>query len=295
MPPSSRSTTLVLTRRGRLVRTIVVALAAVLVVTMGVLGIRALADGSPTTAEPPASTTASTPSGSAPSASDGGGDPSDAGGAGQASATPEADPELTEEEEPSEPGEGLRTTRSGIVRSDTAGDGTWTVAPVVAPAGEPAGTVHRYALRVENGTGIDPQAAAQEVAAILADERGWTAVQDVSFEQVADPEQADFTISLASPPTVDELCLPARTHGIWSCRIGPDVALNSDRWVHMTPTYSDVAEYRAYMVNHEVGHFLGLGHESCGGEGLAAPVMMQQSKGLQGCRANAWPTSDGQA
>lgn len=182
----------------------------------------------------------------------------------------------------------------GIVQSDTVGEGTWTVAAPATETEQTGETVHTYALRVEDGTGLDATEAATEVAAVLADPRGWQATDEVSFQQVTDPDQADFTISIASPPTVDELCAPARTGGVWSCRIGQDVALNSDRWLYMTPTYDDPAEYRAYLVNHEVGHYLGHQHATCGGDGLAAPVMLQQSIDLEGCRANAWPAQDGQ-
>ena len=186
-------------------------------------------------------------------------------------------------------------TDTEIVRTDTVGAGTWSIADPVAGADPGGRTVHTYALRVEDGIGIEPARAAEEVAGILADERGWRTTDAASFEHVADPATAEFTISIASPPLVDELCLPARTNGRWSCRVGEDVVLNSDRWLHRTPTYGDTSVYRAYMINHEVGHLLGHDHERCGGEGLAAPVMLQQSIDLGGCLPNAWPTDDGTA
>lgn len=178
-----------------------------------------------------------------------------------------------------------------MVRSGTVGAGTWTVASAARDA-PTEGVLRTYAVRVEDGIGVDAEEAAEEIAAVLADERGWQGPADVVFHRVADPAEAKFTISIGSPPTVDELCLPAKTGGLWSCRIGPEVALNSDRWLHATPTYDDLAEYRAYMINHEVGHFLGHGHAACPAEGATAPVMLQQSIDLQGCTPNAWPAGE---
>ena len=177
-----------------------------------------------------------------------------------------------------------------MVRSRTVGAGTWTVA--AAGDAPTEGVLRTYAVRVEDGIDVDAEEAVEEIAAVLADERGWQGPADVVFHRVAVPAEAEFTISIGSPPTVDELCLPAKTGGLWSCRIGPEVALNSDRWLHATPTYDDLAEYRAYMINHEVGHFLGHGHAACPADGSPAPVMLQQSIDLQGCTPNAWPAGE---
>lgn len=263
------------------------ALLAILLISIPVvLAVRSsVADGGGPDASPaPAASSAgtTTPSESTPSSGSPSSEPTALPtSASPSSASPTAEP-TTE-----------KTTSEEIVRSGTVGDGTWTIAEPATESEPTAGTVHTYALRVENGTDIDADEAAQEVARILADPRGWQATEDVAFRQVADPEQADVTISIASPPTVDEMCLPAQTDGLWSCRIDEDVALNSDRWLHLTPTYEDTAEYRAYMVNHEMGHFLGHDHTSCPGQDVAAPVMLQQSIDLGGCRPNAWPAEEG--
>ena len=114
-------------------------------------------------------------------------------------------------------------------------------------------------------------------------------------DAVADPAAADFTFNIATPPSADALCSPLDTGGMWSCRNGDNVVINSDRWNWGAVTYPDVDSYRTYVTNHEVGHFLGHEHEFCAGAGLKAPLMAQQSHDLAGgCVYNAWPTQDNQ-
>lgn len=162
-----------------------------------------------------------------------------------------------------------------------------------------AGRIVDFALRVEARLEIDEGEAAAIVAEILDDERSWTGLEDVVFHLSEDPE-AEFLVTIASPATTDQMCLPLNTVGRLSCRRGNQIILNADRWnrgpdVYHTSYDGALDEYRRYLVNHEVGHFLGKGHvqpANCS-ESTRAPVMMQQTFGLRGCAINGWPSLDG--
>ncbi|MET8542919.1 DUF3152 domain-containing protein [Kitasatospora sp. NPDC004799] len=174
----------------------------------------------------------------------------------------------------------------------TRGAGTFTVAPATAKAvGQ--GTVRRYRVEVEDGIGIDSPTAAAQIHGILGDKRGWTGDHRNGFQLVATGPY-DFTVKIASPATVDRICGASGldTHGEVNCNVGNQVLVNSKRWNTGSPQFSGpLDEYRALIVNHEVGHRIGHGHEGCPGEGKPAPAMMQQIYGLKGCTPNAWPYS----
>ncbi|WP_110946268.1 DUF3152 domain-containing protein [Streptomyces avicenniae] len=171
------------------------------------------------------------------------------------------------------------------------GPGTFTTAP---GDGGPVGgrAVLTYRVEIEDGIGLDPAATAAEVHAVLGDPRGWTNEGDTGFRPADDGATPDFTVRVATPGTVDALCgeYGLNTRGETNCSIGQVVVVNLRRWVQGSPQFDGpIGDYRALIVNHEVGHFLGHGHEGCPGEGATAPAMMQQIMGLDGCVANAWP------
>ncbi|MFE6845651.1 DUF3152 domain-containing protein [Streptomyces sp. NPDC057686] len=211
---------------------------------------------------PPASSGAPAPGQSSAAASpDPGGATSKPGGGSSASTVPQ-----------SGPGVFAASSRSG------------------QPQGK--GAARRWRIEVEEGSGVDPDAAAQSVEAILGDPRGWTKDPAYGFQLVGGGQPVDFTVKIATPKTTDRLCevVTPELIGETNCRAGHTVVVNLKRWLEGSPQFKGaVEEYRALIVNHEVGHEIGRDHETCPGPGKRAPAMMQQIKGLLGCEANAWP------
>jgi hypothetical protein len=159
------------------------------------------------------------------------------------------------------------------------------------------GPLRPFKVSVETALGLgDGAAFATEVERILGDPRGWIAGGDVRLQRVPAAAASDFTVYLASPDTSERMCRAGglEAGGFSSCRLPGQLVINLDRWEDAVSDYGAPLEtYRAYAVNHEVGHQLGYGHEACPGPGEAAPVMQQQTYGLKGCSANPWPYIDG--
>jgi uncharacterized protein DUF3152 len=157
-----------------------------------------------------------------------------------------------------------------------------------------AGKLYTFQIAIEGGIqGIDNAAFASFVRETYGAPQGWASAGKYRFRQVGPGETADFQLMLVTPATRDTYC-GGGFDQYTSCRIGDRVVLNVARWARGVPNYgADLTTYREYMINHETGHRLGNAHELCPGPGQPAPVMQQQTLGLHGCTAYAWPYLSG--
>lgn len=177
------------------------------------------------------------------------------------------------------------------------GAGTFTYAAGTGSVHGSAGPLKRFKVGVENGSGQDVAKFGEAADAAVGDPRGWTGGGQLRLQRVSGGATADFTIFLATPATSEAMCGTGGLHTdqYTSCRLPGKLVINLARWLGGVPDYgASVAVYQQYAINHELGHELGFGHEACPGPGKPAPVMMQQTLGLKGCTANAWPFVDGQ-
>lgn len=178
--------------------------------------------------------------------------------------------------------------------------GAGTISAVDVPNGpvKATGQTVTYGIDIEDGLPIAPADFASVVHTALIDDRGWQTKDGVRFVPVSVAERnagarVDIRVTLASPSMTAKLCAPLDTSVQQvSCWNGSRAVLNLTRWIRGASTYgNDLGLYRDYLVSHEVGHGLGHGHVHCPGPGKPAPVMVQQTKDLEGCTAWPWPTS----
>jgi Protein of unknown function (DUF3152) len=216
---------------------------------------------------------------------------------------------------PSTPAARPTPTSSGIFVDDGGAGTARPLPPTALPPGGPyavrgnggytivrgtskvygTGPLHRFTVELEGGVTDNGSAFAAAVERTLADAHSWGNGGRASFQRVSDG-QIDFRVSLTTSLTVRTLCgydLPYET----SCYNGAQarVVINDARWTRGAVAYAgNLAQYRLYVINHEVGHALGNGHVQCPKKGALAPVMMQQTLGIStagvgACRPNPWP------
>lgn len=218
---------------------------------------------------------------------------SSAGSADAGRSAPDAQPGEVEEGAP-EP-----TPVPGAASAVAEEVGQGSVHALSIPAGKTTaeGRPVRYAIEIEDGVETAATQFTAVVQATLADARGWQSAEGVRFvpvspEELAGGAAADIRVTLATPALTARLCAPLNTTvSQVSCWNRGRAVLNLQRWARGSSTYGDnLAGYRTYLVNHEVGHGLGHQHQHCPGPGKPAPIMVQQTKSLEGCTAWAWPT-----
>jgi uncharacterized protein DUF3152 len=220
--------------------------------------------------------------------------PAESGGAaadpGAATATAHVD---TEDEPATEP-----TPAASQQPVPDAGAGTISAVDIPNGPVKTTGRTVTYGIDIEDGLPVAPADFASVVHTVLIDDRGWQTKDGVRFVPVSVAERnagahVDIRVTLASPALTAKLCAPLNTSVQQvSCWNGTRAVLNLTRWIRGASTYGDdLALYRDYLVSHEVGHGLGHGHVHCPAPGKPAPVMVQQTKDLEGCTAWPWPTN----
>jgi hypothetical protein len=226
-----------------------------------------------------------------------------------------AAPPATRAPAPATPAPPAKPTPTGIFVDDGGTGTARPLPPTALPAGGPyaqkgsgrydvvrgtskvygTGPLHHFTVEIEAGVDENGPAFAAAVEKTLSNEHSWVHAGGASFQRV-DGGEVDFRVSLTASLSVRRLCgydLPYET----SCYNGDKarVVINDARWVRGAVAYGgNLAYYRLYVVNHEVGHALGNGHVQCPRNGALAPVMMQQTLGIStagvgACKPNPWP------
>ena len=215
---------------------------------------------------------------------------------GAPSGSPDASPSSDE------PDQSTLSEAAGVLQLPgpvpSAGTGRFAYAEASGERLGHAGPLRRYRVAVERGAQEQVADFAVAVDRAVGAEQSWTAAGELRLRRVGGDDGHDFTVYLATAETAGRMCarggidISVSGRPYTSCRLPGQVVINLDRWRLSVPEYitwgASLETYRTYVVNHEVGHELGYGHEGCPGKGRAAPVMMQQTLYLNGCVPSPW-------
>lgn len=151
-------------------------------------------------------------------------------------------------------------------------------------------------LRIRFETGARPWTSREKkfILDTLNDVRAWP-FRWTTIKQ----GQADWTVSLEHQKLIDTLFVDhgQKDTGLSVTLMDSNLTLFSlENWSSVpktAPKAYNLAQYRTYLVLHECGHALGLGHPVVDLQSRTlAPIMIQQTRGIGHMHENIWPTFD---
>lgn len=140
----------------------------------------------------------------------------------------------------------------------------------------------RYKVCIEANIKRNLKNFKKDVHNILSHKKSWK----INFIQ--NDKNYDFEIILASPKNIQSYC---NFSGL-SCAdtYNKKIWINNSRWTNgAKPSKLSLKNYRIYLIGHEVGHILGLGHTKPI-KNKKVSVMVQQTLGIGNANPNPWPT-----
>jgi hypothetical protein len=131
----------------------------------------------------------------------------------------------------------------------------------------------------------------------LNDARAWPIV----WIETRNPYQSNWNVVLETQDFIDST-YPSTIKGLSVTEFGsitatgtkaPMTVFSAKNWTTVPKELRgkyNIHEYRTYVIMHECGHAIGLGHQTC--KSGPAPIMLQQTRGLKHCTKNLWPLEE---
>lgn len=143
----------------------------------------------------------------------------------------------------------------------------------------------KYHISIENGLHKSLKHFSLIIEGVLNDKRTW---KKYNFVRTFDKNEAKVKIILTKPSTIFSIC---KLKGL-SCTdmIKKEIYINSNRWLRGSKkSKMNIKNYRKYLINHEMFHALGGGHNECKSNQICG-VTHQQTLGIpHKSKPNPWP------
>lgn len=127
----------------------------------------------------------------------------------------------------------------------------------------------------------------------LNDYRSW---MPSKWSETKSRQYADWSVSLESQELIDSYPGMKGLSVTFMSESPRKTMFSYENWASLPNAVKSIYTlkmYRQYLINHEAGHALGLGHPKRKFvNNTIAPVMIQQTLGLHGLLPNVWPTNE---